>query len=218
MKPSRGPGLKLPLPDSFPFMKTSQTYGHLGSLSPEEWKARLGSDQGLFARIPRASRAVIGPRLGKSGHITGDLLAMETIYFTRYASTEQNKYFQELMDSNLPAAMEYMLTVSHSIRRWKNDLRVIIKALHIMEDNENLLEGEEIKVKMGKSPDIFLQKLLPPLKRHFPLLFKNVEKRTVLDQADISRIKEMEGIIKSEERYIKNYLRGMKEKMPFLFK
>ncbi len=189
-----------------------ENYGQWGHLPRKEWKRKLHSNLGLFLKLPPAPPQCIGPMLDSHGKVSGDSAMLETAYFVKRASPEQIRFYEELIEVNVPAGYEYLLTLCQSLSRWKNDFRWLLVALQYLKNEEHCLEEETALIQQAarKSPEA--------LTRHFPQLFHDLDVAGLGFEDMLSRIKTiLEEKIRPEEKYLKTYLALKKREMPFLF-
>lgn len=186
-------------------------YGRLGRKSRQEWKLLLASNRDLFAKISSAVNAV-GPNLDSQGKVIGDTLSIEYTYFLKYASTEQQEFYEELEKVNPAAAREYLLTITNALELWKRDVRWLQLALYYLKKEERILK-QEAAVMQQKS-----QQFPQVIKRHFPQLFSDLEFSGLNVEEMLQKIKKvLTGFIEPEEKYLEDYLLKLQLEMPFLF-
>lgn len=194
-----------------------QNYGALyGELQRKEWKRLLNSNKGLFKRVKSAPPSVIGPSLAESGKVVGDMMFMETAFFMRVAGKDQREFYDELERVNQTAAKEYVLTISGSIERWKEDVKWLTVALHYLKKEEDILKKEE-RLAEEETKLQALIKLPAILKRHFPHLFKDINLENLNLDDILNKIKSIENKVSSEEHYLNKYIKKLRHEMPFLF-
>ena len=193
----------------------TERYGRLGKLNRAAWKHLLNSNQGLFKRAP-PNPNIIGPNINRSGRIEGDIMSAEIVYFTQVASKPQYGLLEELFKENPIAAKEYVLTITNSIKLWKEDIKWLKVAFHYLKKEESILKVDEeliIKSEIMKASI----KLPPVLKRHFPQLFQNINFEHLDFQKILEKVKEVESQVESEEHYLKDYFKRLEKELPFLF-
>jgi|GEM_PF-2955504 len=184
-------------------------------LSRHEWKERLVSNHLLFRRAER-NPPVIGPSLDSNGRIIGDLKAMETAYFMSVASEGQISFFNELRKVNRVAADEYMLTISGSIEKWKEDVRLLRIVIRYLKENADAMKRAERLLNEEEKIRVAL-KLPSTLQRHFPDFFKSIDLEGLDFKAQLAKIRNVRMRVHAEKNYLENYLHKLQRKMPFLF-
>jgi len=191
-------------------------YGRLGRLHRSEWKRMLNSNTGLFRRARSAPPYIIGPTLDEHGRVTADLKVMETVYFESVASKEQRTFFKELKSVNPIAADEYMLIISGSIKKWKEDMKLLVLVLRYLRREESALKEEENLISEEEKVKVAV-KLPLVLRRHFPHFFKSVDLEGLDFRAQLDKIKEIKRNVCEEKDYLKDYIKKRRREMPFLF-
>ena len=191
-------------------------YGRAGKLSTGQWKHLLHSNTGLFAQGNPQVR-MPGPTLNeRTGMIIGDGMAVEKMGFSQVATAEQESFYEELESINPIAAKEYLLAVIKALDRWKDDVRWLQIALAYLKKEEQFLLEEQELIQHEKKR---IHKKIPEvMKRHFPILFKDIEFGGLSFEQILAKIKTTleEHIIPAEKR-LADYLIYLRAEMPFLF-
>ncbi len=186
-------------------------YGRLGKLSYSEWKSYLHSNKGLFVKSPKETD-IIGPTLTKDAQIIGDMMAMEASIFGIVATQDQIDFSNELIKENYTAYLEYILTISGSIERWKKDMKIIQDVLNELEKEEKELKKNEEILSNARTHEVS-----KTLKKHFPQIFKGEIFKGKSFTELIQEIKDSEKKVEDIIDYLKNYIKDKRKKMPFLF-
>ena len=196
--------------------ETVQQYGRLGVLSSSEWRQQLADSRNeLFYRQNGVSVAVVGPTLDTSGRVTGDAFAMETMHFMGIARPGQKDFYQELLENNLVAAKEYLLTISSTLDRWKKDVKWLNVALQYLHSESEFLRHKQTFIQQENG---YSSKMFPEaLKRHFPQLFYDIDFTGLSLPRALQRVKQLLEEHVPRERYLEDYLTRIHQEMPFLF-
>ncbi len=194
-----------------------QIYGkELITVSVSEWKQLLSSNAKLFKGCKSFSR-VIGPTV-KDSSIVGDVMSMETSYFSSMASEDQMEFYLSELDvyekNRVGAVNEYVLTIIGAIKIWKEDMVVLKEIERLLNveyrqlEEESLFLEKGIKV-AGKIPSVF-QKHLPELSKHLSGSDKDLK-------STLEIIKRVEKEVHDEDVFLSKYLKEKMVTMPFLF-
>lgn len=193
-----------------------QNYGPLGELTREEWKRCLESNEGLFARIERELPDVFpGPVLNREGEVRGDFGGGEVMYFIQHSTSEQDNFLVKLLEYNLAAAHEYIITMIGLHERWQQDIRWLRIALHYFKEEEHKLQEDERRLLQGENP-------LPlhfseALKRHYPEHFRDIDFGGLAPTEALALVERTLAGVSKKEANLEKYLEETKKVLPFLF-
>jgi hypothetical protein len=193
-----------------------QKYGRMGRLRRSDWKRLLGSDKFLFKRAASAPPNILGPTMDSQGHVIGDMKMMDRMHFERVASSEQRAFFEELSRVNHRAADEYMLTISGSIEKWREEMSLLVMAAHYLKKEESALDEEERLIREEEKLRASV-KLPLVLKRHFPYFFESINLERLNFEAQLAEIKRVRQRVDVEKDYLEQYIKKRRHEMPFLF-
>ncbi|RMF07144.1 hypothetical protein D6764_00520 [Candidatus Woesearchaeota archaeon] len=194
------------------------------SVSRDEWKRMLASNEGVFKRFDDPSLRKEIEQLVKGPHLTsnfdaivGDADTVEDFIFFKHASDEQKKFFKKLWAANRVAAREYLFNVLGVVDVWKNDIRNFQELLSLLRSGELLVSEEESEVSSVKEKQRLVRELPETLKRHFPDILGNLEKD--YDALDNLLVDIEKALMKfsGREAMIEDHLNRLKATHPFLF-
>lgn len=179
------------------------------------WKYALSLNSGLFIKYP-ANPNVIGPHLRKSGEIIGDMMAYERNYFMSVASEVQKDFYLKLLDENIGAAYEYLLTIINSQDKWHEDIKILweiwsylnVKATELETAQKKLVESWNLE-KIDNIPVV--------VKRHLPEHFIDIEFKPKDYTSLIEKINHTIAKMRGKREVLGAYLSKRRKEMPFLF-
>lgn len=179
------------------------------------WRYALKLNSGLFTRYP-TNPSVVGPSIKVSGEVNGDMLSYESNYFMSVASEQQKDFYSKLLDENISAAYEYLLTVINSKDKWQEDIKILweiwsyldVKATELDTVQKKLIESWNLE-KIDKMPVV--------VKNHLPEHFIDVEFKPQDYSSLIEKVNHTIEKIRGKRNILGEYLSKRRKEMPFLF-
>jgi hypothetical protein len=178
------------------------------------WDENINSGKGLFE--VRETKGSIGPGVGDDGKITGAALTMESTLFGIYATEAQNEFDSYLHEKDKNKQLEYMLTIIGAIPIWKEDIDKIRQIIQILTEDDDELTEEETHLQ--KKLELLAKKkeLLETKKFKLKLnILTNINENFISEIDSIEKIKKQ---IEDEIEYLKDFLKELEQRLPFLFK
>ena len=186
----------------------------------KEWKSALRSNEGIFKRLAKPPKNIVGPTIVKNLHaqgsidIVGDMGAME-IADIGMCSEKQQFVFHYLIDNDYKKAVEYAFTITNADIVWKKKIEFLRSLLaHIKVEEGEILNEEAV---VEKAERIKGKLIDPELEKYFPEDFNTLRK----DIADLEKfardLENVESHLEAVEKRINEHLAHIEAHFPFLF-